>query len=232
MNRFFKAINVMALILCLSMTLSAAVTEYTFTSAVNTYTAITGGLEFGTNTSDDQNFVDPAVPEGATGTQSGVGIPIGFNFTFNESVFDRIAINTNGWIRLGQSALTPSVTIASDYSPISNSVQTTPLQLGNVICVFGKDLQAQTDARIRVETIGSAPNQVCVIQWNNYKPYGNSYAGTSMNFQIRLYETSNKVELVYGPITFIGGTIAQAGLRGVSNADFNSRTTTTDWTAT
>ncbi len=85
--------------------------------------------------------------------------------------------------------------------------------------------------QIRTETIGVTPNQIHVIQFTRFQAYNT--LNTSYNFQIRLYETSNVVEVVYGPfISGAAGGTPQVGLRGATNADFNNRTTTTDWSAT
>jgi hypothetical protein len=56
--------------------------------------------------------------------------------------------------------------------------------------------------------------------------------GDSWSFQIRLSETSNQISVVYGTMTSdaLSNTV-QVGLRGASSADFNNRTTTTDWSA-
>ena len=57
----------------------------------------------------------------------------------------------------------------------------------NSLAGFSGDLEAQASAELLIETIGSAPNRICVIQWNNYRWL--DQAG-SYNFQIRLHETS------------------------------------------
>lgn len=210
----------------------AQVSSYSFTSSAGAYIPITGGTVYGTATSDDQRFVDPATPAGGTIT-TGVGIPIGFNFTYNGIVFDRMAINNNGWISLGQSSLNPSVNNASSsgYTAISATSTATPTLLRNRIAALSRDIQAQTGAELRVETIGTSPNMICVIQWSNYRKFGAT--GDNFNFQIRLYETTNVVEVVYG--TMVNNATAatpQVGLSGTINTDFNNRTTTTDWSAT
>ncbi len=75
---------------------------------------------------------------------------------------------------------------------------------------------------------GTAPNRVFTVQWKHYKRYGTTYVGDDFNFQIKLYETSNLVEVVYGPFTVLYVATPpygpQVGLRGNSNADFNNRT--------
>ncbi len=225
---------VLVLLLAWGGAMFAQTSEYAFTATTGTYTPITGGILLGTETSDDQRFVDPAVPAGGT-TTTGPGFDIGFNFTFNGAVFDRLAINNNGWISLGQSALTPSVnnTSSSAYTPISSTSVITPEQLYNRIVALGRDLQAQTGASLRLETIGTAPNRICVVQWANYKKYGTSGTGDVYNFQIQLHETTNNVKIVYGAFTAnaTAGNM-QVGLRGPLATDFNARQGSGSWMET
>ena len=112
-----------------------------------TYSEISGGVLLGTTTSDDEVFVDPTVPAGTFSGATGVGIPIGFDFTFNGVVYDRLAVNNNGWICLGSSTLTPSVnTGGSSYTPLSSTTAITPSALAAKIAGFARDLQGQTNS--------------------------------------------------------------------------------------
>ncbi|MBL7906500.1 MAG: carboxypeptidase regulatory-like domain-containing protein [Bacteroidales bacterium] len=205
--------------------------SYGFMPSNGTYTEISGGTLFGTTTSDDQYFTDPANP--TTSATTGPGTPIGFDFVFNGITFDRIGVNNNGWISFGQSALTPSVNMAtsSGYTPLSSTSVPAVAIHRNRIAGFARDLQAQAGASLRVETIGTAPNRVCVIQFQNYKRYGSTGTGDVLNFQIRLNETSNTVQLVYGPMT-IASTFSpepQVGLGGTVSTEFVNRMSTTSW---
>ncbi len=224
----FAAWMVALLLMITGLTAQAQLPSYTFSSTVDTYTPITGGTVLGTTTTDDQSFVDETVPAGATGTVTGVGLPIGFNFTFNGITFDRFGINANGWIFLGQSALTPAVTnIGNSYVPLSVANTSTPPQLRSRIAAFARDLNAQTGAELRYQTIGTAPNRTLVVQFTNYRRYNQT--GDNLNFQIRLHEGSNNVSLVYGTMTVSAASTIEVGLGGANNADFFSRTSATDW---
>ncbi|MFY7740737.1 MAG: GEVED domain-containing protein [Flavobacterium sp.] len=225
-----------ALFFCLfQLGFSQSLSQYTFSQSNSTYTAITGGTILGSATSDDQRFLDPAVPLGAANF-TGVGLPIGFNFTFNGYTYNRFGVNANGWISLGSSLLTPSVDMnsTSSYEPISSTSTTVSNPLVARISAFTRDLMSQNGGEIRFELTGTAPNQVLVIQWTNYAKY--LAVGDSYNFQIKLYETTNKVEIVYGTMTDNGTTtIAQTGLRANPNnvaTNFVGRTTAVDWFGT
>ncbi|MBK8984268.1 MAG: T9SS type A sorting domain-containing protein [Ignavibacteria bacterium] len=87
-----------------------------------------------------------------------------------------------------------------------------------------------TSGDIRSETIGAIGSRVHTIQYRDFARFAGS--NENLNFQIKLYETSNIIEVVYGSNTTLNGTSAapQVGLRGLTNADFNNRTGT-DWSA-
>jgi hypothetical protein len=88
---------------------------------------------------------------------------------------------------------------------------------------------------IRFQTIGTSPNRTLVVQWTGWQRYTTSGGfGELYNFQIRLNETTNTINVVYniqGP-TSTTATTFQIGLRGSANTDFNNRTTTTNWAST
>lgn len=142
-----------------------------------------GGTLLGSTTSDDQRFINPSTPAGGTAT-TGPGFYIGFPFVFDGNVFSRVAINNNGWISFGDSTLATPCNNASTsaYLPLSSASAITPNRLRNRIAAMGVDLQGQTGPSLRIQTLGTAPNRYCVIQWLNYRGY--LLTGHSLNFQI------------------------------------------------
>ena len=88
---------------------------------------------------------------------------------------------------------------------------------------------------VRFQTIGTAPNRTLVVQWTGWQRYTTSGAfGELYNFQIRLNETTNTINIVYniqGPTSTTTRTF-EVGLRGTLNTDFNNRTSTTNWAST
>jgi hypothetical protein len=181
--------------------------KYVYSGATSTYAEISGGTVHVTGTFDDVNYTS---------------IPIGFTFTYNSIAYTTLGINSNGFIWFGTT--NPATNL---YTPISSSTA-----MAGVIAPYGRDLNnVDANSTIRSELTGTSPNQVFVIQWKGARRY--NITGENFNFQIRLYETSNKIEIVYG--TCVGGSSTsypQVGLRGASNTDYLNRTTASNWSAT
>ncbi len=211
---------------------AAQVSNYSFFQFEDNYAPI-GGTQLGTASNDDEYFVGSTA---GGSTPTGPGFPIGFGFIYNGQIFDRVGINTNGWISFGQSTLSPAVDMTSTnvYAPLASTASTTPAQLRCRLAAFGANLQGQTGSSLSIQTIGNAPSRVCVIQWTNYKRFGTAVLNDALNFQIRLYESSHAIVMVYGTNNFSPGfnVNAQVGLSGTNSTDFNNRTTASDWNST
>lgn len=182
-----------------------AVSPYAFITTTTTYTEITSGTLHGSGTGIDENSYN--------------AVNIGFTFRFNGVNYTQLGINANGFVRMGGTAFSGTCS----YAPISNSDNT---NCANVITAQSEDLQGNTGGSLRSELLGEAPNRVFVVQWKDFRHYLAS--AESYNFQIRLYETSNVVEIVYGPYTKNAtNRTDQVGLRGATSADYKNLKTTT-----
>ncbi len=181
------------------VTARADLSGYAFSVVSGTYQEISGGTVLATGGADDVTYT---------------GRSIGFTFTFNGQNYTTVSVNTNGFIWFGSSSFGSYVP-----NPISRSSTYTG---SGVVSALGDDLKGDnSNGELRIQTIGSAPNRVCVIQWKNWRRY---YQNNLYNFQIRLYETSNKIEIHYG--SFTGTTSSwyskEVGLRGATRTDFNN----------
>lgn len=213
---------------------SQLVSAYSFNQYQGTYAAISGGTVFGTSSNNDQVFTDPANTAGGT-IVTGPGLPIGFSFVYNNVTYDCFGINTNGWISLGQTGITPNAVDLSTSNAF-NAISATSAAPANLQCriaALGVNLFAGPSSELSAETIGTAPNRTLVVQWTNYTRFFD--LKNSFNFQIRLCETSNQVQIIYGDFFMIRTTAvtAQVGLRGQANTNFNIRTVaaTGSWAA-
>ena len=206
---FRNTLSVAALFLVsilVSNSANAQVTLYSFSQVMGTYTPITGGtvLASGAGFWDDDTFGP---------------VPIGFTFTYNGTNYTDIGIAANGYLKFG------AVPYCCYYNGTSIQNET------ECIHPFSEDLLGNTaTCELSYMTIGTPGSQIFIVQWKDWGFY--NVTGAEMNFQARLYEGSNIIEFAYSPGTVVTTATCQVGLTGQTTADFNSRTTTTDWTAT
>jgi len=146
---------------------------------------------------------------------------IGFTFNFNGATFTQFVLNTNGLMRLG-SAGPSSVAAFPPFAqtPESGPVSGTNAADVNLLAPFNLDLGPGTagGTEYRVVTTGTAPDRVCTVQWTNVadKPQAAAAGAPTVittqlanfSFQVKLYETTNVVEFVYGTATAGTGTAA------------------------
>jgi hypothetical protein len=215
-GRIRRGVAVLAgLFLSASDVQAQSVPSYAFSQALGTYTPITAGTVVAT-TSTSADGLDAEVF---------TGLPIGFTFQFGGTGYTTFSLSSNGFITFGA---TPP---GSFDSPISSTTA-----YAGAIAPFGADLvgnlsPANLEGELRYQTLGASPSRTLVVQFSNFQPASSS--ATLLNFQIRLEEGSNVVQLAYGAFQTEAGlsTNAEVGLRGARNV-YNNRTTTTDWTQT
>ncbi|MFN8165954.1 MAG: HYR domain-containing protein [Bacteroidia bacterium] len=217
----FNSFLLLSALLLLSGSTEAAVSNYGFSQSSGTYSTVSTGTTLGSTSSDEQVFISSTSGTTPSGTSvSGTGFSIGFTFNYNGTNYSNFAVSTNGFIVLGNGTFSIAGNSSGFTTPISSS-QTTGLV--STISGFGMDLQGQSGSTLRYATIGSSPNRTLVVQWAGFRRYNTS--GENINFQIRLNETTNIVEVVYGSYTISGSTVktAEIGIRGTTNADYNNR---------
>ncbi|NCW88440.1 MAG: hypothetical protein EBV71_06095, partial [Chitinophagia bacterium] len=192
--------------------LNAQVCGYTFSQTSGTYTPISGGTYLYGNSAGNAYWDDGTSPNH----------PIGFNFNFAGTTFDRFSLNPNGYITMGSSI------VYDLYNVLCSSRGS---GRDNVISALTTDLYALSgcgsNGAIQYLTTGTAPNRVLTVQWGNVGVYGWS-TSFCLNFQIKLYETTNKVEIVYGTFNIAASATRdfQVGIAGSSECDFLIRQVT------
>lgn len=190
-----KGLWMFVLILFFGFQAGAQVSAYTFAQSSGTYTPITGGTTLGIPTNDDDNFNS---------------LPIGFYFFYNGIPYNTFSVNNNGVVYMGNTA-------TSTYGVIASNLYT------NAIAGCNYDIQGNIGTgNLSYKTIGTAPNRTLVVQWTSYRAYF-STNGDNFNFQIRLNETSNTVQVVFGSYVINNLRGAQSGLVGGVPSDFNHR---------
>jgi hypothetical protein len=72
---------------------------------------------------------------------------------------------------------------------------------GNGMFPFVQDLATITNGGIYYQSIGTAPNRMFVIQWNNIANYGSATPANGATFEIVVMEATNEVYYLYGDLT-------------------------------
>ncbi len=186
---------------------------YTFSQSNGSMTPLVGGNVLGNITNDDNAF-------------NNIAFPTGFVFNYNGNLYTTFSVNPNGYIQLGAS------------NPIQSSNVISTGNTNNVIAALNQDLIGQPGAVLSWQVQGSGLNEVMIIEWSNYNMWRNAAGSNvpgvnvSLNFQIQLYKTLNKIQIVYGTMavdSFPFYPTAEVGLRGSAITDFNIRKVTTTW---
>ncbi|MEO8086717.1 MAG: GEVED domain-containing protein, partial [Bacteroidota bacterium] len=188
-----------------SSSMAQTISSYSFTQTNGTYkqAGLGAALTVPTSTYDDGSFAAITLP---------------FTFTYHGTSMTQVVMNANGNARFG----------AAGYTGYSGTTSST-----DDLCPLSADLYGLSTTaghEMSYATLGQTPNRIFVMQWYNWGFYSTGL--NEVSFQIRLYETTNTVQFVYGPAPGVNSRTAYVGLNGTTSADFQTRTTTTDWNAT
>src|SRR6185436_8303588 len=140
---------------------------------------------------------------GVTGDDAWIGsIPIGFSFTYNAIAYTTLSVNTNGWLSF--TALT--------YDAANTNMSTTTTNA--VLAPWWDDLSSSS---IQYLTTGSVGSRIFTMQWVSLSYYTTSTR--TINYQVKLYETSNVIEFWYGTVsgTNANGYSSESASIGIKN---------------
>jgi len=157
---------------------------------------------------------------GLSGDDAFTNVSLPIPFQFAEVPQTSINICTNGFANFGTSSTAYINNLSATTAPF------------NVIAPFWDDLYFHSTSSVTTDVLGTAPNRVFVIQYNDVGIYPSSSAWR-LNFQIRLYETTNIIEFSYGGTTPGTETFtASIGLKGAVGGPGNFIDATTGSTTT
>lgn len=197
-KRYFFAFFASILLVFNSQFSAAQVATYGFSETISSYTPLSSPTTAYAAPWDDHVY------------GSAFMAPIGFIFSYDGVNQTQCYISPNGFISFG---VQPASTT---YLPLSIP---TAFTNGGAITALGMDLiSGNTTDGIVYSTIGSVPNRIFVVEWKNAR---RKVATGNYNFQIRLHETTNVIDISYGvcapddPVVYN----SQVGIRG-ANSDF------------
>jgi len=149
--------------------------------------------------------------------------PIGFTFNYLGVDYTSFSASTNGYLDFSSSTATGAGTGAYGYQNTQFTATTgTLLALGPLYddLIFPSGTPQANVMKYQVD--GTAPDRVLTVEWIGVRQFASSTTG-SMNFQVKLYETSNKIEFIYGPMD--PGTATPSYTLGLNAATMSSTPT-------
>ncbi|KAA6302234.1 MAG: hypothetical protein EZS26_001594 [Candidatus Ordinivivax streblomastigis] len=206
---------------------------YDFVSTTGTYTEITGGTVVWTGADNaapngalkDRVFYGAAGEETSTAkVTDAAGIPIGFNFTFDNQVLNQFAIDSYGFVLLGKDKITADPVSSSFLLRGETGNGTSDWLDGRTNVVgsgisggFGYDVFGAATTEISYKLEGSGSSHFLTIQFKDLQvSINNGGTKATVSLQIRLYEGSNKVEFIYKDWLISGSDsrTVRVGLKG------------------
>lgn len=207
--KYYSAFVALAFFVCFGIAAQSAqaqtVANYFFTPSNGTFIPLSGATVQNGVTGDAYDDFYPLAP-------------IGFNFTFDGTVYTQVSASTKGWMSFGSLASPNSQNSLTDRGvrPL-----VAPLWDDTSINSF-----TGTSGSVSYLTAGTAPNRVFTMQWLNVN-WAYLALAPVVSYQVKLYETTNTVQFVYrqeaGAIyTFIPSFGASIGLAGAATGSFLS----------
>ncbi len=151
-------------------------------------------------------------------TQSNV--PINFSFNYLGTPYTSVAICNSGWISFNATTTSTSFSNTDMYSTSGPQLALFPWFDDHN---FNLNSVTATAPTILYQTQGTSPNQTFTVQWTNVNA-GRTAGGSALNFQVILYESTNVIEFMYGPVTngaYIATQSASIGIEGATGGPGN-----------
>ena len=143
---------------------------------------------------------------------------IGFSFSYMGSSYTQFSISTNGYLDF--SASTAGGETAGPYG-FDNSQFRSPSGTLLAIAPLYDDLISKLtslDNGFKYLVTGSAPDRVLTVEWIDVREYSDNTS--DLNFQVKLYETTNIIELIYGSMS--AGSTNFTYTLGINNSTMSS----------
>lgn len=172
--------------------------NYTFASTTdNTYTALSSPTQLIAGSVDDQ--------------RSALTF-IGFTFTYNAVDYTEFRAMSNGVVNLG-----------GDYATTASNNGLRSSSRNEMLAPLWDNLKTNSGGSVSYKLIGSSGSYILKIEFKDMG-FVDYVTGTSMNFQIWLYEASNKIEFRYGSMGEWTGQSASIGINDETIYQFLSIT--------
>ncbi len=136
---------------------------------------------------------------------------IGFTFQYGCVNYTQFKASSNGWLTFNTAVVGTNL-----FNDLNTSTDRP------IIAPLWDDLAVGTGGTVNYRLTGVFPNRILTIEWLNMEW---SYSATNpvISFQVKLYETSNRIEFIYRqePAAVVPGG-ASIGISGTTSGDYYS----------
>ncbi len=122
---------------------------------------------------------------------------IGFNFNYDGVNYTQFKASPDGFLTLGSTGV-------NDFS---NSIEFPNAGNSPMLFPYWDDLATGTDGSVQMETVGTAPNRMLIVEWFVTAPRATT-GPANARFQCKITETTNAIEYIY----ITGGTSPSASV--------------------
>ena len=136
-------------------------------------------------------------------------VDLPFRFVYDGYEYDKALISYRGWVELGsgedgtERGLSTPTELNPKFGGSEDGRITSLKRPSKVLAPWWGKLFFKFDGIIRWDvsyiTEGLPPSRVFVVQWKDI--FAAEESSTTINFQLRLYETTDKIEFHYGPVS-------------------------------
>jgi hypothetical protein len=143
-------------------------------------------------------------------------INIGFSFVYDGTTYTQFKSSSNGFLTFNTGN-----TLAQPTNNLNTSTER------SILAVLWDDNQTGAAGNVNYKVTVSTPNRILTVEWKQLRWNKNGYSAGTIDCQIKLYETSNKIEYIYNRGTYqslgnSSGIGASIGLSGATSGDFIS----------
>lgn len=176
MKNIFTKLTFLLMLVMFTSGIKAQI-PFTFSQSSTTYSPITGGTNAFPFVWNDHNEY----------------VPLGFNFSYLGNTYTNVLIHANG-------ALFFDVDLTG---PLSNYIPVIMIFGDYGLGGLGADLMDRGNSNpqspVVYKTEGTAPNRVFRVEWQNAGFFLDGSDESFVNVQGKLYEGTNKIEIIMGP---------------------------------
>ncbi|MGE0077190.1 MAG: LamG-like jellyroll fold domain-containing protein [Bacteroidales bacterium] len=150
-------------------------------------------------------------------------IDIGFTFNFDGVDYTQIVADRRGWLSFN---LASTSSMSSTWS--NGNLADAPMRPLIAPLYYDNGISYHSGATARYTVTGTAPNRIFTFEWYDWTFHW--YTNNDVCFQVKLYETSNKIECLYLPMAscYQYEVEPSIGLAFVNTGDFLSVTDFSD----